>query len=499
MDPIVSCGHPESCRAAITIMQKGGNAFDAAVGAGFASAVTEPALTSLGGGGFLLAHTADGDDILFDFFTDTPGRGQSNGDLIPHFFPLEVQFPGSAQIFNIGMGSVAVPGTLKGYLHIHQRHGTLPLFDVLSPAINLARNGVIFNHKQAYFMHILKGIMTQKREGKELYTVDGTYVREGTRIKNLDYADFLESLVDDRGDSFYKGKLAETICHDMVREDGLLNLRDLANYQVKERTPLSRTYRDVKLLTNPPPSFGGSLIAMALAIMEEIPFHSLQWGESEHLGYLLKIMQEVDNHRQTENCNFDSYTVDWCKTTGRKMSSRGTTHCSIRDSQGNVASMTTSNGEGSGYIVPGTGIMLNNMMGEDDLHPDGFHSAPAGERISSMMSPSIVLRDSVPVIILGSGGSKRIRTAITQIISNVVDFKMTIKEAIESPRIHWDGEILQCEPGFATNTIAMLKNISPTNIWPDHNMYFGGVHAIAGNKGAGDSRRGGSSMHLSLA
>jgi gamma-glutamyltranspeptidase/glutathione hydrolase len=155
--------------------------------------------------------------------------------------------------------------------------------------------------------------------------------------------------------------------------------------------------------------------------------------------------------------------------------------------------MTTSNGEGSGYYVPGTGIMLNNMMGEDDLHPGGFHSCPPGQRVASMMSPSILVHKEGVKLVIGSGGSKRIRTAILQVLSNIVDFDRDVKDSVELPRIHWDGEILQVEPGLPSATVTALSEHWPVNIWPERDMYFGGVHTVMpGTTGGGDPRRGGS-------
>lgn len=156
----MAAGHAETCRAATAALEAGGNAFDAAVAAGFASAVCEPALTSLGGGGFLLARPAEGRPVLFDFFADTPGRALPPGDLEPHFLPVTVRFPASEQVFNVGLGSCAVPAALRGYLHVHGRLGRLPLREVLAPAVALAREGVRLNARQAYFLSLLRPILT---------------------------------------------------------------------------------------------------------------------------------------------------------------------------------------------------------------------------------------------------------------------------------------------------------------------------------------------------
>jgi gamma-glutamyltranspeptidase/glutathione hydrolase len=181
-----------------------------------------------------------------------------------------------------------------------------------------------------------------------------------------------------------------------------------------------------------------------------------------------------------------------------RLFSRGTTHVSVADHKGNCASMTCSNGEGSGYFAPGSGVMLNNMMGEDDLHPDGFHSGEPGERVFSMMSPSLLLKDGHVQLVIGSGGSKRIRTAVSQVLKQVVDFNRPLQQAVDAPRLYLDEDCLQIEPGFSESAVAAVKDRLPVNIWPEKDVYFGGVHAvIPGVEGAGDPRRGGAVVTVS--
>jgi len=156
-----------------------------------------------------------------------------------------------------------------------------------------------------------------------------------------------------------------------------------------------------------------------------------------------------------------------------------------------------SNGEGSGYVVPGTGVMLHTRMGEDDLHPAGFHVDPPGVRVGSMMAPSVLLgAEGDPPLVLGSGGSKRIRTAILQVISNVVDFGLPLGRAVDAPRMHWDGEHLQVEPDFPEGTITALRHRFSVNAWSERNLYFGGVHVVCGGDAHGDGRRGGHALLL---
>ena len=487
-DAIAASGHPLVSEAAIEILKQGGNAFDAAISAGFVSSVVEPALTSLGGGGFFMAHTRDGKSKIFDFFSDTPGKGLSENNLEPHFFPVTVSFSGSDQDFNIGLGSVAVPGTLKGFLHVHQTLGSLPLHQIVQPAIHAASDGVHLLEQQAHFLELLEPILTMTSEGKKLFCPNGHYLSYGDLLKNSDIADFLQNLVFD-GTTYYDGKLARQIEQDMKKGQGLLTGEDLSQYRVIERFPVSSSYRGYTFQTNPPPSFGGSLISMALRELEKFQLDFNSHLSSDYICAHAKVMLAVEKNRHLVHQNNDDGE--------QKIFSRGTTHLSVVDSFGNAASMTNSNGEGSGYIIPGTGIMLNNMMGEDDLHPDGFHKNPAGLRVSSMMSPSLLLDGDKVVLVIGSGGSKRIRTAITQVISLIVDCGLGIQDAINFPRIHWDGEFFQVEPGFPPESLNALRKLGLVNEWTEKNVYFGGVHGVMPGIGGGsDPRRGGAVREL---
>jgi gamma-glutamyltranspeptidase/glutathione hydrolase len=177
----------------------------------------------------------------------------------------------------------------------------------------------------------------------------------------------------------------------------------------------------------------------------------------------------------------------------RRKAARGTTHISISDHDGNVASMTTSNGEGAGCVVPGTGVMLNNMMGEDDLHPEGFHADEPGTRVSSMMSPAIVVGPDGSELVVGSGGSKRIRTAILTVIDAATRPEpRSLASIVSAPRFHWDGDLVQLEPGLDEAVETALAATAPLNRWASLDLYFGGVHCVRpGVEAAGDPRRGG--------
>ena len=476
---LVAAGHRETARAAAEVLRAGGNAFDAAIAAGVASAMAEPVLTGLGGGGFLLARPAGRQAVLFDFFVDTPGRGRPPSELDPHFLPVTVSFPGSDQVFNTGMGSAAVPGVVAGYLCVHERLGRLPLAEVLAPGRRLAEEGVVLDVQQAEIMAILWPILGLTEDGRRLYGPEGRSLAAGERFVNPDLVTLLDGVATSGRERLYGTAIAERVASDMDGTGGLLTAIDLTGYEVAERAPLAAEYRGRTVLTNPPPSFGGSLVALGLSLLEDagpLP----EWGTAAHLERLAECMVEMETIRQAGD------------VAGRIRFSRGTTHVDVADADGNVAAMSTSNGESAGYVVPGTGVMLNNMLGEDDLHPDGFHAAPPGVRVASMMAPTLVLDGDRVVLALGSGGSKRIRTALLQVISAVVDAGLSPADAVEAPRLHWDGEVLQVEPGFSGGSVAALERRWPVNRWAERNLYFGGVHALTpGVSGGGDPRRGG--------
>jgi gamma-glutamyltranspeptidase/glutathione hydrolase len=496
---IVASGHQLVSEAAGKILDAGGNAFDAVVAAGFASAVAEPALTSLGGGGFMVGHSEKtGQDMFFDFFVDTPGRGRESDVFDPDFFKITVDFGGSSQDFNVGFGSVAVPGTLKGLLHIHRRLGRMNLAEVIGPAKEVAFNHRINEH-MAHFLKLLSPIMTLTERGRRIYEPGGKYLGAGDALKNFELAEFLDQLSTEGAESFYFGEIAHQIDEEMKVGGGLLTAKDLAAYEVRERRPLAIPYRDSLFLTVPEPSMGGTLIGLSLILMAEQPKKDYGWGSGEHLLDTVGLMKEVERLREAGVISpaalqqfIKNKTVVAESAKKIRLFSRGTTHVSVADNRGNCASMTCSNGEGAGYFAPGSGVMLNNMMGEDDLHPNGFHSSEPGERVFSMMAPSLLLKEGRVQLVIGSGGSKRIRIAVSQVLSQMVDFSRPLQQAVDAPRLYLDEDCLQLEPGFAESAVTAVKKMRPVNLWSQKDVYFGGVHAvIPGVEGAGDPRRGG--------
>jgi gamma-glutamyltranspeptidase/glutathione hydrolase len=490
---IVAAGHERSAEAAATMLAAGGNAFDAVLAAGFASIVCEPGFTSLAGGGFLLARTADGADTLFDFFVDTPGRGRPPGAPEPVFEEISVSFAAADQTFHCGPGSVAVPGVLAGYLHVHDRLGRLPLAQLLEPAVELAHRGVEVTATQATDFALLAPILERTAASRAVFFPEGRLLGAGDTLRNPDLAAFLHELGRDPASTFYRGDRADHLAQQLSAGGGLLTADDLAAYRVIERAPLRFSYRDRTLLTNPPPTFGGALLATALRRLERRGPAAAD--PAAHTVALGRVMADIDADREASHPELMAALRGDLgdDPAARPVVNRGTTHVTVADAEGNIAAMTTSNGECSGDVIEGTGISCNNMLGEDDLHPDGFHAAPPGVRVASMMSPTFVLSpDGAVELALGSGGSKRIRSALLQVLTAVIDHDTDLNEAVLAPRIHWDTDHLEAEPGLDPAVLAALEDAYVVNQWPSSSMYFGGVHAVQpGRAGVGDPRRGG--------
>jgi gamma-glutamyltranspeptidase / glutathione hydrolase len=470
----VAAGNADTAAAAAQVLRAGGNAVDAAVAAGFAAAVTEPGLASLGGGGFLLAAPPGEPEQLLDFFVDAPGRGRPAERLQPAFLPVTLRFAGADQVFHAGWGSVAVPGCLDGYLHAARTLGRLPLARVVAPAARLAREGAVVDAAQAQLVVLLEDILTLTPEGRAVFAPHGRLLRAGDRLRNPDLADLLDDV--GRGAVTGVASLAGPLEAAADRAGGLLTAEDCAAYTVVAREPLRAGYRGSELATNPPPSFGGGLVLTALA---ELASSAPQDGSP---AAALRLAEALV--RMSERHVVGPAAV------------RGTTHVSVVDGDGGLAAMTMSNGSCSGVFAPGTGIQLNNVMGEADLHPEGFSATPPGLRIGSMMAPTLLSAADGTRTALGSGGSERIRSALLCAVTALLDRDLPLAEAVRAPRLHWDRSVLQVEPGLPDDVVAALRGARPVQQWGSCDLYFGGVHAVSRTAAgrvdaAGDDRRAG--------
>lgn len=502
---VIAAGHPETANAAAEVLRDGGNAFDAAIAAQLTAFVTEPVLTSPGGGGFLLAETGNGRQTVYDFFVQTPGKKKNSSEV--KFEPISADFGEAEQEFHIGAGAIATPGMVKGLFAIHKDLCTMPMQKLAEYAIGLAKNGVKVNALQSQIFEIVKPIYSSSEETKSNYS-DTT---EGSLLKQPELAAFLKELADEGEEFFYCGEPARKITDLCSEQGGHLTDKDLHSYRVHKREPHRFSYRNSRISINPPPSSGGILISFALCLLENIDLKKFPFGSEHHLS-VLSYVQELTNKARMDafvKQPFDDPAKTLFKpeylemyrkeVVGRSASFKGTTQISIADSLGNLASLTSSNGEGSGVMIPGTGVMLNNMLGEEDLNPGGFHSWQENQRMTSMMAPAILDLPGGMRVALGSGGSNRIRTAMLQVLSNLADFGMAPAEAVGSPRIHYEDGLLNAERGFENGAVSGLKKQYPNlKTWKEKSLFFGGVQVVSrgpnGFSGAGDERRGGVSV-----
>jgi gamma-glutamyltranspeptidase/glutathione hydrolase len=499
MKGVISSGDKYTSEAGAQVLKNGGNAYDAICAAMLTSPLSEPMLTSVGGGGFLLSYQKNKGAELYDFFVDVPENRVENKD----FYPIGVDFGTTIQEFHIGTASIAIPGVLKGIYEIHKEKGRLPLSDIIEPAKKLASEGLYLSKMQAHFVQLLEPILLSTPASKKLYTKNDELIDHNHLFKNPDYAVFLKEFAKKGDKIFYDGAIADSIDSLSRQNGGDIRKEDLKDYKVVKREPIDFKFKEFEILTNTPPSAGGILIAFALKLLEKEDLG--EFGSIAHISKLIEAMVTTSEFRSEHINEFlhkaklsdildDKKLLDgYLKAYQNRVNLWGnTTHISVLDSDGNAATATTTNGEGSGVIVPNCGIMLNNMLGEEDLNPHGFFSWPKGVRLPSMMAPTIVLKNNIPKMVLGSAGSNRIRSAITQSILNYCVFGHDIKEVCEEKRLHFEKGELFFEPGFDDKLIQKVKEHYPTTLFHDKSVFFGGVNAVTSDLlGGCDPRRGG--------
>lgn len=473
----IAAGSRATARAGAEALAAGGNAVDAVLAACFASTVAEQGVASLGGGGFLVVRTPEGTVHVRDFFVDTPGRGLPVQELDLHFLPMDVQYPSTVQTFHVGLGSVAVPGLLAGLLAAHDEFARLSLATLVAPAQRYGREGVVIEPAQGIILGLIRELMALSPESRRLVERDGRWLGTGDLVTNPDLADFLALVADGSVTSIESAGFADPLLA-LMREGGLVTVADLDAYQVHTRAPMVAERAGHVLFTNPPPSFGGSIIADTLAAAPPLdPADARSWIS------LVETLAEATERRRSAPL---------------PLTSTGTTHASAVDADGMIAALTTSNGVTAGFVIPGTGIQLNNMLGEADLNPDGFHATPPGVRMGSMMSPSILAAPDGGVVALGTGGSERIRSSMVEVMVRLVDAGQSLAEAVSGARVHPDAGGLQVEPhlGAAVAEGLAASSLGRVNVWPGHNLFFGGVNAVQRTPdgvvtAVADGRRGG--------
>lgn len=470
---VVAGGSTLTVEAAASVLRAGGNAMDAALAGMFAAAMAEPVLTSLGGGGFCLHAPPDAAPQYLDFFVDTPGRDRTTtkpADMtsVPIVFG-QTDNPQAEQVFHAGWPSVAVPGCFAGYLDAHSRWGSLPLTQVVAPAVRLARDGVDLDDIQRDFLRLVAQVLAVTPDSAALYAP----AMRGERFRNAGYADLLEAI--GGGATMSSDIFATPLLAAMDTNRGLVTAHDLREYAPVVRAPLVMKRNDSTIWTNPPPSFGGAIVLEALG---QVPPESpIDWTR---VALALRDATQRQRLRSLEQA--------------QTQISRGTTSISVADADGCLVTCTTSNGSSSGTQIDG--VQLNNMLGEEDLNPVGIHALRAGVRMGSMMTPTLVQRADGTRVTFGSGGSERIRSAHVGVLARLIDEDSTLSAAVMGPRIHATDTGFEVEPGIPISDLASHPDAGQVRTWPERDLFFGGVHAVSidanGRRhGVGDPRRGG--------
>lgn len=497
MNGVVAAGHPLTAEAGAAVLREGGNAVDAAVAAVLASFAVESPLTGFGAGGFMMVSEGE-ESSLIDFFVAAPGkdRVERGAELVPVPVHFDVD---TVQTFYVGPASCGVPGTAAGLEHALARFGTAPLADLVRAGVRLAREGAPVNAEQAYILEILWPIHERLEGTRQLYAPEGRPLGEGDVFRFGELAEALERFGAEGAEPFYRGEVAAALSGFVGAHGGTLGPSDLASYEAIERVPVHAPFRGAEVLTNPPPSSGGILIAYTLGLLERL-------GERSGPEQLVAAIDAANGARGEEFAealygeDLAATLLDPARLDLRAGDLLGsTTHIAVLDGDGLCASVTCSNGSGSGVLVPGTGVILNNMLGEEDLNPLGFHAIAPGRRVPSMMAPTVVLRDGEIELGLGSAGSNRIRSAIVQTVVRAVEEGMGAGDAVRAPRLHSEAGVVQAEPGIDEGALARIEARGiPVFRRPRPNLFFGGVQAVARDRatgalsGGGDPRRGGS-------
>ena len=477
----------------VDILRQGGNAVDAGVAVGLALAVTLPRAGNVGGGGFFLLHLADENrTVAVDFRETAPAAAYSD-----MFFGEDGEVDNEEYRFT--HKSSAIPASVAGFDHLLRNYGTMSWREVAQPAIELARDGMVVWEDLAVNLARSKPRLSANPASRaKFYKPDGSNYEVGDLYRQPDLAWTLEQVAEGGADAFYKGEIARRIAADMAKHNGLITMEDLANYRVTEREPVRGTFRGYDIAAMSAPSSGGMHIVQMLNIFENFPLKEMGYGSTDAMHVMAESMKlaYADRSKYLGDPDYldlpvaaltsKAYAGELAKTISlsraRPSSDIGpgnlapyespeTTHYSILDSEGNalVNTYTLMFSYGSGVVIDGTGILMNNNLGNFTLRPDipdafglmgsADNQIAAGRRPVSSMTPIIVLRDGRPFLLTGSPGGSRIITTNLQLLVNVLEHGMNIADATARPRMHhqWYPDRLQVESGVSPDAIRMLR------------------------------------------
>ncbi len=510
---IVVSVHELASQAGVEMMQAGGNAVDAAVATGFALAVVHPPAGNLGGGGFMLVRMVDGKTHFIDYREKAPAAATRD-------MYLDAQGNVIERASEIGYKSIGVPGSVAGMVYAEQRYGKLSLKQVMAPGIRLAREGYALSWGEARDLRNDK-YLGKFAESRRVFQRDGNYYQPGEILRQPDLARTLERIAANP-DDFYHGSLARELAAAMQKGGGLITADDLAHYEVREREPVRGTYRGYEIVSAPPPSSGGTVLIESLNILEGYDlaklgnrsaqsihftteaFRRAFFDRAEFLGdpdfskipvaqlidkkYAAAWRNSIDDAKATPSkdlkrpaifSELEQFAVAHLQPLGNHESPH-TTHYSVVDAEGNAVSVTTTINDwfGSRVTADGLGFLMNNEMDDFSSKPgvpnsDGLlqgeaNSIAPGKRPLSSMTPTIVVRDGKPFLVLGSPGSSKIITTVANVLMGVVDYGMNIQEAVNAPRFHnqWMPDVLNVEQWFSLDTVGALQKMG-------YNVVFG--------------------------
>lgn len=519
---MVAAAHPLASQVGVEILKKGGNAVDAAVATAFALGVVEPNASGLGGGGFILVYNAKTKGVTaIDYREMAPLKAT------PDMYQLTPDGKVVGNETEQGHKAVAIPGTLAGLALALKQHGTMSLKEVMAPAIRIAEQGYIVSKTLNGMMKDNFDKLTKYPAAAAVYLKEGLPYEVGDKLVLKDLAKSYRLIAEKGPDVFYKGEIADAIEKEMKASGkGLITKADLAAYKPAIRTPVRGTYRGHEIISMAPPSSGGTHVIEILNILEGYNMTQLGFQTPESLHIMAEAMKRAFADRAKYMADTDFVKVPIAGLISKKyadelrkgismnavgtkipagnplpfVGSGATSHLSVIDQQGNIVALTQTINFffGSGVLVPGTGIMLNDEMDDFNPQPGTSNSVEPKKRPLSSMTPTIILKNGKPFLSVGSPGATRIISALTQIIVNVVDFRMNIQDAIDAARIH-------CMTGDIFMESRIPKEVQEALIAKGHklsvkgavDLYFGGaqgvmIDPVSGKLyGAGDPRRDG--------
>lgn len=461
--PGVAAGHPATAEAGLEVLADGGTAADAAVAAALASCVAETVMTGIAGGGFALWLDAGGGRArILDFFVAVPGLGRPRQE--PELQELAVPFGEELVHYFIGAATCAVPGVPAGLHELWHLHGVLPWKRLAEPALRLAREGVPMPAAHAACLAMLAPVMTM-REGGRIYAPGGRLLQAGELLEQPGLVAAFEVVAEEGARTFYDGTLAEALLELVETRGGLLTPEDLGAYRVAWLPTVATGYAGARVETR------GGLSGLVDTLAALPPLRGVP--PAERALALARLLAAPP---------FSGRTYEH------------TTNVCVVDRAGNACVLTTSLGLGSGDFLPGYDVQLNSMLGEADLL---IGPLEAGRRMESMMSPTVAQDGEGLALVAGAAGGTRLRPALAQVLSGILDEELPPQEAIDRPRLHSTGHVVHLEPGFEESAVdALLEQGYDVRLWEARHHYFGGVSVAARAGAAADPRRSGAALQL---